>query len=156
MLLGPEVPGTGDEAATRRQDAARQEHVPVRARSWIQTPRDLRGLSGSQSQIEGAEQTGSGAVLRSERGFPPDFRVTIARRSQKKAGEAEVGRCPWRWLEGEAGGREPRGRGRGSVVLTESGVGRHAVPEDALEKMFPRRRGEEESFFVLLGNVNAG
>lgn len=49
----------------------------------------------------------------SEREFPPDFRVAIARRSQTKAGEAEVILSPWRWVAGEAGGCEHRGRGRG-------------------------------------------
>lgn len=59
---------------------------------------------------------------------------------------------------GETGGREPRGRGRGEgrAILTQGGVGRHAVPEDAREQMFPRRLGEEENFFVLIGNVGAG
>lgn len=94
----------------------------------------------------------------SEREFPPDFRVAIARRSQTKAGEAEVIRSPWRWVAGEAGGCEHRGRGRGegSAFLIQGGVGSHPVPEDAREQMFFRRLGEEENFFVLIGNVDAG
>lgn len=116
-------------------------------------------LAAANHESGGADQTGSGAVLSSVRVRPPDFRVAIARRSQTKAGEAEVG------LSVEVGGgrgRRARAEGEGAAgkaersLLKATGVLRRAVPGNAREKTFPRRLGEGESFFVLIGNVDAG